>query len=239
MRLLNRRRWQRAGVFGTTLLLMAGSGVAATAPLSVSGPVQASSAIAAPIELGEGVALVGINGFRSAHFGMSEDDVRAAIVRDFAVKPRDIVAGLNAAERTQLLTIRVPDVLPGGGTATVSYVFGYATRTLIQVGVLWSAATDSSLTAAKLSASGEALRSRLIAAGYKPGTIKTDLLLPNGLLLFRGEDGAGHATILMFEGNFATAAGTRQKSFTPTSLSLLNSANPQHPDVFRVAPGSF
>jgi hypothetical protein len=220
------------------LLLAAGNAMAMTSPLPPV-PVPAASTIAPSFGPGNALAVAGVGGFRSARFGMSEAEVRAAIGEDFGVESRAIVAGENAAERTRLLRVTAADVLPGGGTATVSYVFGYQSKALIQIGVAWSSATDSSMTATRLSANGETLRHRLLAAGYRPETIQTGLVLPSGLLLFRGEDSAGHATILILEGRFEALAGSQEKSLTPTSLALLYSLNPQHPDVFRLAPGSF
>src|SRR5712671_2314720 len=76
---------------------------------------------------------VEVTGFRSAKFGMSEADVRAAIVKDFGVKPEAIRAETNASEQTLVLLIKAPDVLPGGGSAEVSYVLGFKSKTLIQV----------------------------------------------------------------------------------------------------------
>ena len=170
---------------------------------------------------------------------MTAADVKAAIIKDFNVKAEAIASGENTAERTQLLSVAVPDLLPGGGTAQVSYVFGYKSKTLIQVGVSWSAATDSTITEAELYADGDVLRTHFMAAGYKPDSIKTGLVLQNGLLLFRGEDADGHATILILQGQFKDAADGKQKTLTPTSLALLYSASPQNPDVFKLAPGQF
>ncbi len=35
-----------------------------------------------------------------------------------------------------MLLVKVPDLLPGGGTAEISYVFGYQSKKLIQVSVV-------------------------------------------------------------------------------------------------------
>ena len=200
------------------------------------GPAQSAIA-AAPA--GTAATNADVSGFRSARFGMNMADVKAAIATDFGVKPTAIATGMNAAERTQLLSVAVPDVLPDGGTAQVSYVFGYKSKTLIQVGILWSHATDPTLTGDKLYADGDVLRGHFMSAGYQPDSVKTGLVLPSGLLLFRGEDAAGHATILILEGTFKADAATKQQSLTPTGLALLYSQSPQNPDVFKIAPGQF
>jgi hypothetical protein len=120
---------------GAALLVTAAGVVTALA----QAPVPAAKKDAAPAATSTKppVALaptVEVTGFRSAKFGMSEADVRAAIVKDFAVKPDAIRAETNASEQTRVLLVKVPDVLPGGGSAEVSYVLGFKSKTLIQVG---------------------------------------------------------------------------------------------------------
>lgn len=43
-----------------------------------------------------------VSGFRDARFGMTEPEVRAAVSKDFGVKPADIKANPNATEGTIL-----------------------------------------------------------------------------------------------------------------------------------------
>jgi hypothetical protein len=177
-----------------------------------------------------------VKGFRSAKFGMTESEIRAAIARDFGASDA-IKQTENLSERTRGLSARVRDLLPGGGTAQVSYVFGYKTKKLIQVSVTWSRATDSSLTAQKLVANGDVLRASFLEQGYLPGSVVTDALTRDGVLIFRGADDAGHTTALLLEGR--AALGKTQKNFTPVALLLLYISDPKHPDVFRLAPGQF
>lgn len=183
---------------------------------------------------GEAVA----DGFRSARFGMSIDEVREAIASDFGLEDDEIEAGVNTAERTQLLTILVPDLLPEGGTAQVSYVFGYRSGTLIQVGVSWNGLTDPALTEEDLYANADVLAAHFMNAGYLPETIRTGLVLDNGLLLFRGEDVEGHATILLLQGQFVEFSDGQQ-ALTPTALALLYAADAENPDVFTIEAGQF
>jgi hypothetical protein len=178
------------------------------------------------------------DGFRSARYGMTEDEVKAAIKSDFGLKGDAIVLGANAAERTQLLTIIVPDLLPDGGAAQVSYVFGYTSKTLIQVGISWSATIDPKVDAAKLYANSDVLVAHFTSEGYVPTTIRTGLVLDNGILLFRGEDKEGHATILLLQGDYE-GGGDTQRVLKPKSLALLYAANSESPDIFKIEPGKF
>jgi hypothetical protein len=227
------------------MMCMLGAGAAlADAPTAPAAPAATAAAPDANAATPDATApapapVTDVNGFRSATFGMSEADVRATIVKDFSVKPSAIASGQNPAERTRVLSVSVPDLLQGGGTAQVSYVFGYKSKTLIQIGVSWSRASDPKMTPDQLYADGDVLRSHFVTAGYQPASIKSGLVLPNGILLFRGEDANGHATILILEGQFRASADGKQRTLTPGALALLYSADPENPDVFKVAPGQF
>ncbi|RST85340.1 hypothetical protein EJC49_15760 [Aquibium carbonis] len=166
---------------------------------------------------------------------MSKDEVRKAIESDFGLSGEAVGEGENVAERTGLLTIRADDVLRDGGPAQVSYVFGYESKQLIQVGILWDIESSSE---AKLLANAEVLASYFRTAGYAPETVRSGLALDNGLLIFRGEDAAGRATVLLLQGTF-TDAGDQRRSLAPTALALLYAVDADNPDVFRIQSGQF
>ncbi len=178
------------------------------------------------------------DGFRSAKFGMTEDEVTAAIKADFDIEGDAVVPGVNSAERTQLLTILVDNLLPEGGKAQVSYVFGYQSKNLIQVGVSWNAQIDPTVDAAKLYANGDVLTAYFTGAGYDPASVRSGFVLDNGILLFRGEDADRHATILILQGEYS-GGGDTQRILTPTGLALLYAADSEQPDIFKIEPGKF
>ena len=196
-------------------------------------PAAATAASPAPAASAAQVA-----GFRSAMFGMSEQNVRAAIAKDFGVRPEAIKAETNPSEQTRVLLIQVPDVLPGGGTADVSYVFGFKSKTLIQVGVSWSKATDDKMTPEQLFSNSSILRAHFIAAGYKPDTVASNMPITGGLLMFRGSDEQGRTTMLVLQGTL-TKGEKDQNVLTPTGLVLFYVADAKTPDVYRLTPGSF
>lgn len=186
------------------------------------------------------IAGVEVTGFRSAKFGMKEDDVKAAILKDFRAKPEAIRAEDNKLERTRVLIVPVQDVLPGGGAAEVSYVFGYESKKLIQTGITWSKASDAKMTAEQLYSNANVLRSHFVGAGYKPDTVAMNMPVNNGLLMFRGSDGEGRTTLLMLQGSITQGeANSGQRVLTPASLSLFYIADAKKPDVYRLPPGSF
>ena len=179
-----------------------------------------------------------VTGFRSAHFGMNETEVRAAIVRDLGVKATDIKSEPNRGEQTTVLTVKAPDVLPGGGTADVSYVLGYKTHQLIQVGITWSKASDDKITPEQLFSNSSVLRSHFLSAGYKPESIATNMPINGGLLMFRGSDDKDRTTMLILQGTL-TQGDNNQRVLTPTSLLLFYVADAKAPDVYRLPAGSF
>ena len=181
---------------------------------------------------------VEVSGFRSAKFGMNEADVRAAIVKDLGVKPEAIRVETNASEQTRVLLVKANDVLPGGGLSEVSYVLGYKTKTLIQVGVSWSKATEEKMTPDQLFSNSTVLRTHFMAAGYKADTIATNMPISGGILMFRGSDAKDHTTMLILQGTLAKDE-KEQNVLTPTGLLLFYVADAKAPDVYRLPPGSF
>jgi len=178
-----------------------------------------------------------LTGFRSAQFGMDEDAVLEAIKADFGLEGDAVNIGVNSVERTRVITISAPEILPEGGTAQVSYIFGYKSKALIQVGILWSPATDETITDATLYGNGDVLRSYFASAGYVPETITRDVALENGILLFRGSDASGHTAILLLQGRFEGEAG--DLTLLPEALTLLYAVNPDDPDILTLNPGDF
>ena len=222
------------------------SALALAALLAVAGPVpqalgQAAVSGADPTAMPQTATPqedYRLRGFRSARFGMDEEAVRAAIAADFGLVGEDVQVGDNTVERTRVLSVRVAELLPDSGVSQVSYILGYRSRALIQVGVLWSEATDPEITPAMLVANGDVLRAHFLAAGYQPDTVTTDLVLEDGVLLFRGADPDGHTAILLMQGRFTEAAAGRA-SLTPESLTLLYAQDPDSPDILSLEEGSF
>ncbi len=197
-------------------------------------PASASAATPAPAQ----PAVAQISGFRSARFGMTDAEVRGAIERDFNLRGDSIQAQENKAEQTHVLIVRAANVLPGGGTASVSYVFGFKSKTLIQVGLSWSKATDDAMTPEQLFSNANVLQSHFLTEGYKPDTVATNMPINGGVLMFRGSDAEQHTTMLILQGTF-TQAENNQRQMTPTALLLFYIADAKAPDVYRLPPGSF
>lgn len=197
-----------------------------------AGQVSAQPAVAPSQAIHE------VDGFRSAHFGMTEPEVRKAINADFMVASKAIKTSANDAERTRVLTVSVPDVIADGGRAVVAYVFGYKTHRLIQVGVTWSKATDPKITPKMLAGDSDVLREYFLHLGYEPASIATNQPINKGVLVFRGADDKGRETALLLLGTIHKESN-KKRVLTPTTLQLIYVENPKHPDIFRLQKGKF
>ena len=180
-----------------------------------------------------------IRGFRGAEFGMTESQVRAAIPSNLDVSASAIHTSENPVQKTAIITVKAPNLLPDGGAADVTYVFGYHSHKLIEINILWSKATDPKITLAQLERNGAELQTKFRGEGFPPKGTAANLAVPGGLLLFRANDKAGHAIVLVLAGTVTKNAKSDKATLVPTSLSLAYAADPEHPDVFALKHGSF
>lgn len=199
-------------------------------PAAAPAPAGASNVMSA--------AQANVEGFRSARFGMSEAEVKSAIMKDFGVKADAIRDQPNPGERTKVLVVKVPDLLPGGGAAEASYVIGYQSKKLIQVSIAWSNAIDDKMTPEQLFSNSSVLRSHFVGEGFKPDTVATNMPINGGILMFRGSDAKDRTVMLVLQGTLAQGQGD-QRVLTPTGLLLFYIADAKAPDVYRLPPGSF
>lgn len=223
--------------------VVAGPVFAQGAPKQKAAPAAKSAAPAeapapVPPAAADDKASKAIEGFRSAKFGMNEADVRAVIAKDFGPKPDAIKSQDNPAELTRSVLLTVPDLLPNGGTAEVSYVFGYKSKALIQVGTVWSKGTDPEMTPEKLFSNANILRAHFLGEGFKPDTIAVNTPVSGGILMFRGSDAKDRSVILLLQGTFENKENN-QRLLTPTGLLLFYVADTKSPDVFKLPPGQF
>lgn len=205
------------------------SGVVACLIVASAVPVRAES--------------VQVEGFRSAHFDMTEDQVRQAIVADFKVQPQTILKQVNKVDRTTILSVRVPDLLPESGIAQVNYKLGYKNKKLIQVDVIWGAAIDPKVTPASLTAVLINLRQYLQERGFAKEKTVVNATTPqaNILLVFRAEDDAGRVVALLGQFNLDPKAekDKQLKTDEPQAVILSYVLSPKAPDIFKIEKGKF
>ena len=79
-----------------------------------------------------------VDGFRQARFGMSEEQVRQAVRKDFPALAAKLTSAVHPSEKTTVLSLTVADLLPHTSSARVSYIFGYRSKKLIQINIIWA-----------------------------------------------------------------------------------------------------
>lgn len=226
-------------------MALAGALAAAATPAALAAKdtqvAQADDAAANPPSAGAvpgETPAVDLLGFRSAHFGMDEKEVRAAIASDFGKEAAaKATEQENLAEKTKVISLTIPDLFEGAGVGSVSYVFGYKSKKLIQVALLWSKQTDPELTPERLFSGANVLQGYFSAQGYVPATVVNNAMIDAGILMFRGADKDENTAMLLLQGSFAGEG--EQRKLEPNALLLYYIDNAKDPDVFRIPPGQF
>jgi hypothetical protein len=182
-----------------------------------------------------------IEGFRQARFGMSEEQVRQAIRKDFPGAAAKLTAAIHPSEKTTVLSLSVADLLPHTGNARISYILGYRSKKLSQVNIIW---TSDGTTAGDEIVVGIAnsLRDYFASEKFKPDSVVANhQLAANTILVFRGSDDQKRTVLLLLSGVAASAESEEKKAPKPSPLTLELSyiADAAHPDVFRIGKGQF
>jgi hypothetical protein len=182
-----------------------------------------------------------IDGFRQAMFGMSEEQVRQVVRKEFSAAAGKISSAVHPSEKTTVLSVTASDLLPNSGNARISYLFGYRSKKLIQVNIVWTsegnAASDETLVG-----TANSLRDYFAAQNYKPDTVIANRqLAENTILVFRASDLQGRMVLLVLSGVAAATRDEEKKGPRPPPLTLELSyiEDAAHPDVFRIGKGQF
>ena len=180
-----------------------------------------------------------VEGFRSAKFGMTEAEVRAAIRRDFPKSADRIVSEQTPVERTQVLSITVPNLIPDAGTARISYILGHQSKRLIQVTLLWGPPVDLTVRPEALVNAVEALRVYFDSLDWGSGSVERGVSLADGsTLVFRALDRQER----MVQLQLMPAQGAKRSAANAPrafAIRLTYVADPENPDVFRLQSGQF
>ena len=187
---------------------------------------------------------VQVEGFRSARWGMTEAQVKAAIQKDFNVPVDKEQAEENPSERTTVVSITVNDLLEGAGKARISYILGYTTKKLIQVNIIWGTTIDPQVKPDRIVAAANQLRTLFINSGYDRETVASNVATTDGsITVFQGQDSDKHMTLLRLVSTPAPAPSKqRGKTETagPTVVLLLSYLlDARNPDIYRLKKGQF
>lgn len=184
-----------------------------------------------------------VDGFRSARFEMTEEQVRQSIASDFKLQPAQITKQLNKVDRTTILSVRVPDLLPESGIAQINYKLGYTSKKLIQVDVIWGTAIDPKSTPQGLGIVIVNLRNYLQERGYDKEKTVVNQATPqaNIALLFRAQDEKGRVVAMLgqFKLDPKAEKGKQMLLDQPEAVIMSYVLDPRSPDVFKIEKGKF
>jgi hypothetical protein len=177
-----------------------------------------------------------IEGFRRARFGMNEQQVREAVHQEFP--DAAIASTAHPSEKTRVLSITVADLLPDIGSARIYYIFGYRSKTLVQINILWVSDRSPSADEALVGAANS-LRDYFMSQNYKrDNTIANRQIAENAIIVFRTTDQQGRTILLVLNGTPAGAQPPKQQQ-PPLTLELGYIENAARPDIFRIDRGQF
>ncbi|MBO8141510.1 MAG: hypothetical protein H0Z37_04930 [Firmicutes bacterium] len=234
-----------ARVWMLVVLLMAGL-VGGVAPAVRAQEVGVQANVDVPVEsdaaLEPGVQYHYVTGFRSARWGMTRDEVREAIKKDFNVDDSEIGETFNLDQGTLIMGVTVPSLSPGPGPASIYYIFGATSERLMYINVVWSTSDEPI----------EDERSRIIVAGlqlanyfqrlsWRPEAAVTSISLdPGNVVAFAGvdPDGAG-VQVIMLNVPMTDEEGNPVELSGPSVLQVSYSARFGEPDVVTIEPGAF
>ena len=176
--------------------------VLVTALMAIGATAPAALAADAPRPSGQKTAPAAqvyvVKGFRSAHFGMSRDQLLAAIRQDFKLAPSAISEASDAALGTTALVVKLDALVPGPGPATLTYVLDQKSQRLTHVNVVWL--VDAPQRAAIVPA-GLKMVDYFQGYAWSGGLTATALAVgPNSVVMFVGKDAQGAAVEVRADG---------------------------------------
>jgi hypothetical protein len=143
-----------------------------------------------------------VTGYGNARFGMSVDAVRALVAADSPAAQNSLREQTFPAGGTQALTVLLPQLQPGPGPATVSYVFGARSQRLIAINVYWlSSGQATAAEHATLTAAAASLASGFVGYQWPAlATARGHVIAPGVLVVFAGRDDAGRGVEIRLDG---------------------------------------
>jgi hypothetical protein len=172
-----------------------------------------------------------IKGFRSAKFGMTEKQVSRAISKDFKISSSKTKRTENSLEKTVVLGIEVPELLKAAGPAKISYTFGYKSKKLIQVAVLWG---TGATPAQNIVNTANLLRVHLLKKQYLDGAIANAKVSDTSTIVFRGSDKEKRMAVLVLTTPTPNKDQTNKTDKSKVTLKLSYILNPSKPDIFTI-----
>ena len=131
-------------------------------------------------------------------------------------------------------------IIPGSGPAQIGYIFGYLTKGLIQVNLLWGQSVDPDVTPASVVATANILRNYFVRQGFSQDRMVLNLrLADDSIIVFRGTDDEGRMALLHLIGIRKVVGEGGEAEMKKFALKLSYIEDTVGPDIFRVEPGEF
>lgn len=168
------------------------------------------------------------SGYGRARFGMTVDEVKSILATDYPGALADMKDATDPAQRTRALGIVVPDLAPGPGLATVTYVFGATSLRLIAVNIYWLfTGTATPAQQAELTTAARVLASGFVGYQWPVfDTLRGLVLAPGVLLVFSGKDEAGGGVEVRLNG---VAFDVEKQAPSTNAAALLPEHRPVQP----------
>jgi hypothetical protein len=184
-----------------------------------------------------------IKGFRSAQWGMSEAEVRAAIAKDFKPDNAAITAFDNPAEKTHVVALHLDGLAPAPGTVNITYIFGATSQKLIHVNVVWSTGpTPAQQERDQMAAGGVELSKYFLDQAWRAGATGAGAA-PDAsyFIFFQGADPKGSAVELRGAGIciILKKGDAPSQPTGPATLRLAYYATTGASDTAAIKPGSY
>lgn len=200
-----------------------------------AGVALAALALPALPALAEDAAVLG---FRSARFGMTEDEVRDAIDKDFGLSGDAVEVMTPELARTKVLRIKVSNLIEDSGDAVVTYVLGYRSQRLFRVNVVWGTPVNPETTAAQINKVSTLLQQYFDGQEFPPENVTRRLKINNNtVMLLRAADLEGRTVALLLQQAQVQQEGQEPKWAYLLRLSYI--LDPENLDVYQLEPGDF
>jgi hypothetical protein len=181
-----------------------------------------------------------IKGFRSAKFGMKEKDVIKAISKDFKISRGKVKRNIHPIEKTTTLDITVPKMLAIGGTANVFYIFGYKSKKLIQVNIVWGKGAAKQVDGQGIVDLANFLRTHLLKKEYqKEGFVANHRMSDINTIVFRGLDKKNRMALLLLTAPTAKKGEDLENAKKHYSLKLSYLMDHLNSDIFAIKDDDF
>ena len=177
-----------------------------------------------------------VNGFRSAKFGFSERSVYKAIKKDFKISNKNISRVVHPTQKTVTLSIKVRGLIDGSGPAKVFYVFGYKSKKLIHISIIWGSSVEEKPNAEVVISTANQLRIYFSQKKYqKNGIAFNRQLAKETILVFQGKDERGRMARVLL--NKSIDRGDEADLNIDLTLSYIE--KPDNLDIFEIKDGDF